>query len=507
MADLDALVIQLKLETAQLQKGLSEAQGKIAQFGKTAESSANGVKKMHGSSNELLGSLKKMVAVAAVGDFLLEASKAASEDSASFAVLKTQMQNTTGATAKQTQALDEQLDSMGEMSGTKMPEMRTSFESLLRATGSSTKALQLQKMALDLAAGAHVPLATAAKALGKAVNGNQTALTRLDPALKTSKNVLGDLQKQFHGAAQAAGNANPYAKLSVIMEHIKVTLGKALLPLISTFANLLVKLQPIITMVATIIGKVVTAFMPLINELMSALMPVLNVLMRAFMQLVKAVLPPLIKIFNMVVIPIVKLFAKVLSGETIPMIMKLVMAIMPLVNILADILAPILNIIIGFMDKLFTAMKPVYEFVVNGLVKGFKFLTDILGPLWTGVIKPLVDGLLSLLGINTTAQVDVKVNKPKPEDVKKAVQTSLDASMMNISGSAKAAKATGASAGASASSKKTGSGHTINTTINAKTDATPTMIAQQVVNAIKFNLPIVGASNGYGSMGSQVVTG
>lgn len=508
MANLEDLVIQLKLETKQLQTGLAAAEGKIKKFGSSAEHAGGGMKKMHKESNELVSGFKKMLGAAAIVEFLLDASKAAAEDSTSFAVLQTQMKNTTGATAKQTKAIDDQLESLGEMSGTKMPELRTSYASLLRATGSSTKAMQLQKQAMDLAAGAHIPLATAAKALGKAVNGNATALIRLDPALKGSKNVLGDLQKQFKGSAKAAGDANPYAKLGVIMEKIKVTLGKALLPLLNLFANLLKKLTPFITMLSNVISKVVTAFMPFIDQLMNALMPVLDVLIKAIMQIVNAVMPPLAQIMQAVVIPAVNLLAKVLSGETIPMIMKLIMAIMPLVNILADELSFWLNLIITIMDKLFTAMKPVYDFVVNSLVKGFKFLTDILGPLWTNVIKPLVDGLMGLLGIKGSASVEVKtkLKKPDPADLK-AIK---DAATQTLGGSMLTAGAGGKTAASKTpkTAKDKKNGHTINTTVNAKTDASAHLIAAQVVNAIKFNLPVVGdMGGGFGGMGSQVSHG
>jgi hypothetical protein len=553
MADLESLVIKLQLNSAQLQTGLNQAQGKIKNFGKSAEGASEGLKKVkHGSEGAAEG-LKKMLVAGAVVGFLYEASKAAAEDATSLAILKNQLHNATGATEKQTEAIDGQLEAMSNMSATKMPALRTAFSSLVRATGDSTKALKLQRLALDVAAGAHVPVSMASKALGKAINGNVALLVRLDPKLKGSKNILGDTAKAFKGAAEAAGDADPYKKIGVIMENIKVTLGKGLLPIIKVFADLLLRLMPIVKLLGTLITQVVARFMPFIQQLVGKLMPVLTKVANVIMHIVQKVMPILVKIISKVVMPIISALVKILDGGLIDIIMQLVDAIMPLVNTLADMLAPIIGIVIDlFMmlwqelkplidillfvikvvlllvnfalkplkaiflfvhkviedkimpifNKLMKALKPVADFIRGALVKGFKVLSDTLGWLWSNVIQPIIDGLMSLLGMGAETTVAVKVKKPSKADVKKALDASFDNSMMNA-GVNTGGAASGATKGGKTTKTKSSTGHTINTTVNAQTNATPHQIAAQIVNAIKFNLPVAGAMGG-GSMGSQV---
>ena len=128
MADLDALVIQLQLETSNVQKGLADVQGKIKQFGETAGKTAEPLKKAEkgagGLGEKLGGMLKKAVAVGV----LYELAHAAAADAESFAVFSNQLHNATGASAKQVQATDDQLASMGELAGVAQGTMRTSFQ-------------------------------------------------------------------------------------------------------------------------------------------------------------------------------------------------------------------------------------------------------------------------------------------------------------------------------------------------------------------------------------------
>lgn len=502
MADLEKLVIELQLKTQNLESGLAQAQSKIKNFGREAELSGGGVNKLKGNVNGLVGSFAKFAGLAAIGAFLVSSSKAAAEDAESFASMAGAIKNVTGESDKNIAGIDKQIQALSEMSGVVDDDIRPAFASLVRSTGSTTKAMQLQKLALDLAAGAHVPVAVAAKALGRAVNGNTGALVKLDPALKNSKNMLGDLQKQMHGAAQTAADANPYGRMKVALDNVKESMGKALLPIIKVFSQLLIKLSPIISLIAGVIGKVVTAFMPFISQLMDALMPVLGVIIDAFMQLVTAVMPPLTEIMNLVVIPAVKLLAKILSGQTIPMIMGLIQAIMPLVSILADELGVWLNIIIQVMDKLFDAMQPVVKFISGFMMDAFKKLSDFLGPLWNNILKPMLEGMAKLLGIkiDTKATATVKVSADA-KDLNKQIAGSLDKSLLNVTSGGKAAKAT-------TGSKAKSGGHTINTTINANTNASPKQIANNVVNAIKFNIPLAGTNTGgFSGMASQVATG
>lgn len=556
MANLEDLVIQLKLETGNLQRGLDSAQTKIKGFGKSAESAGGGMKKMQSGMGGLMGGLGKLAGFAAITGLLVSSSKAATQDAESFATMSNSIRNVTGASKSQIAALDKQIGGLEDMAGVADDEIRPAFAGLVRATGDTTKAMALQKMALDLAAGAHVPVATAAKALGKAVNGNTKALFMLDPKLKTSKDMLGDLQKHFKGAAKTAADVDPYKRLSVTMDKIKESIGRALMPILSAFAKILQKLAPFIEKLADMIGKVVIKLMPFINQLMAKLMPVLGKVMKLIMHIVEKIMPSLVKVISKLVMPIINALVKILDGGLIDIIMQLVDSLMPLVNTLIDMLVPIIGIVIdqfmmmwemlkplidilmfvvkvvllliGFalkplqaifkvvhkvieekimpiFHKLMKALKPVADFIKGVLVKAFKFLSDTLGWLWSNIIQPIIDGLMSLLGMGAETSVKVKVKKPTKAEMDKIAKDAADAaggSMMTV-GSGAGGGGAGGGAGKAKATKKEKAGHTINTTVNAKTDASAQLIASQVVNAIKFNLPVAGAMGG-GSMGSQV---
>lgn len=525
MADLEALVIELQLKTQNLETGLNQAQSKIKNFGKAAHESAGGLGKLKEGMGELVGSFAKGFAILEMVNFLREAGKVAADDAQSFALLSNQLKNTTGATAKQTKAFDDQLESMGEMAGVKLPALRQSFSTLVRATGSSTKAMQLQKLALDLAAGAHVPVTAAAKALGRAVDGNTGALLRLDPKLKGSTNMLGDVQKHFKGAAEAAANANPYSRLGVVMEKIKVTLGTALLPVISMFGKLLIQLMPTIVLLGKLIASLVTAVTPFINALLKALMPVLKIIVKVVLDLMTIALKPfegimkdlmptitiLAKTIGDLLIalePVLRVIVKLLPimfGLSFIMLKLATVVLPPLINIFDKVLVPVIAIVSKAIEILFDAfgklgnyLGNIFKPVVDAVGKAFQALGDFIKPIWDNVLKPLLESMERVLGIKVDATANVKV-KTNGKDLQKQVSDSLDASLMNVS----SAKATKTAKTSKATSKH---GHTINTTINTHTDATAKQIANNVVNAIKFNIPIAGNYGG-SSMGSQVATG
>jgi phage-related protein len=260
------------------------------------------------------------------------------------------------------------------------------------------------------------------------------------------------------------------------------------------FANLLNKLMPVITLLSGFIGQLIKAFAPFITLLINGLMPVLNIVMKMVLELSKQVLPNLVKIMNDVVIPLVQLLADTFA-DVIPIVMAVIEAVMPFITLLINLLAPILHIIINLFDKLMKVLKPVANFIKTVVVKAFQILADMLGPLWDGILKPLIEGIEKLLGIKVDATTKVKV-KGDAKDLQKSVKDALDASLLHVS-SAPKIKAT-----------KTGThnGHNIHTTINTHTNASAKLIANNVVNAIKFNIPIAGDFGG-SSMGSQVATG
>lgn len=81
-------------------------------------------------------------------------------------------------------------------------EFAAALQGLVVQTGDVQKSMRLMGLAADLAAAKQISLESATELLGRAMAGNTTALTRMFPALKSSTDVFGDLQKIVQGMAQ-----------------------------------------------------------------------------------------------------------------------------------------------------------------------------------------------------------------------------------------------------------------------------------------------------------------
>ena len=378
---LPPVIVEIQLKQDQFAKALSEVQGKLHGAGQAAHETHAPFSKLGEGFKELAGMATKLFAVVEVFNFLKESTKVAAQNAESFKVMELQLTRVTGASKKQVEATDQQLESLSEVSGVLTTNIRPGFEKLVLATHNTTKALQLQKLAMDVSAATGKPLTAVSMALSKSYMGNDTMLNRLVPSAKNAADKFGYLQKTFKGSAEAAGDANPYGRLQVMMEKIKVSLGTALVPLIGTFSKILLKLMPVVNMLANIFSKVMDAVAPLIDALISALLPIVLSLVQAFLPLIDKILP---------------------------IVMKLFKAILPVINIFAEYLAKYLIPIIGFLvEKLADLMA----WNMDSIVRGFDFLVKLLTPFWNTVLKPMLDGLISLLGIKLSSTVDIKVDK------------------------------------------------------------------------------------------------
>jgi len=367
---IESLKIAIELETAQLKTQLNQVTTQVESMGKNVAGQSGNVKKLGGAFEGVAGSIKKLLGAAAVIAFLNDSAKAAVEDQQSQALLARQMEVTTGANAKQKAAVEAQIGALEEMSGVADDKIRPSFATLLRATHDSTEAMKLQKLAMDISAGTGRDLESVSLALAKAQGGNTMALNKMVPGLKNSKDLMGDLQKQFKGAAKTAADANPYARLGVAFDRLKETLGKALLPILTSLTKILLPLMPIVNMLAKVISVLVKAIMPVVVAIVKALMPAFNAIVKVVLVLVQAILPPLLKILNKVLLPIIKMLSEIIIKYLVPYFMKLIEVLTPLVNLIGDY-----------------------------IVGAFQNLMKVVGPIWENLLKPIIDSLMALMGI------------------------------------------------------------------------------------------------------------
>jgi hypothetical protein len=129
-------------------------------------------------------------------------------------------------------------------------ELRPSFERLVRATGDSDKALKLQSLAIDVAAGSGKSLEAVTNAISKAQEGNSASLAKLGIGLSAAdlktmslEEITAKLADTFGG--QASEKADTFAgkmdRLKVAFNEGKETVGAfvldAITPMVSGFVN------------------------------------------------------------------------------------------------------------------------------------------------------------------------------------------------------------------------------------------------------------------------------
>lgn len=193
----------------------------------------NGIKKMSGNINKAMGAMGIGLGVAG----LTNLAKAASEDNISMVKLETAIKNATGATDEAITSNEAYIQSLSNQLALTDDELRPAMQALVLATGDLSQAQALLPVAADLAASANVDLVVASKALARAQGGNMTQLYKLMPALKGVNDPMAELQRLTKGAAEAAADASPFQKLSIIFENLQETLGQYLLPYLTTFAE------------------------------------------------------------------------------------------------------------------------------------------------------------------------------------------------------------------------------------------------------------------------------
>lgn len=203
--------------------GIKRAEKQFNQLGKTIRSS--------------LGAVGVGFGVAAITRQLLDASKAAVEDTKSQALLANQLKNTVGATDAAIAGTEDFIRALQLQTSIADDTLRPALSRLVLATGSVDQAQKLLALSTDIAAGTGKDLGAVSVAVGKAAAGQTTALFRLIPSLKGSSDWAAEAATQFDGMAVAAANQDPYQRLNVIFGEIQEQIGMALLPELNNLAD------------------------------------------------------------------------------------------------------------------------------------------------------------------------------------------------------------------------------------------------------------------------------
>lgn len=218
----------------------------IAQYKGKAEvtKAKNDLASIGGEAKKLAGYFGASLGTAAVIAFGKSAVTAFAADDKSAKILGNTLANLNQQFADP--RIEQFITQLSELNGIAKTDLRTAFDTLVRASGSATKAQDLLNLSLDVSSGTGKNLSLVSGAIAKAYGGNVVALGRLGAGL--SKNDLKtksfiQLQKELNGlfAGDATTAADSYggkiARLGTIWEQFKITIGTGVVDALSSVGS------------------------------------------------------------------------------------------------------------------------------------------------------------------------------------------------------------------------------------------------------------------------------
>jgi len=229
LADVD----DLKKKLGEADNAVETNSSKIGEFGKKAAAAF---------------AVATAAAVAYGTKLAIDGVKAAIEDEAAQLRLASALRTATGATEGQIKATEDFILQTSLATGVADDSLRPALQRLAVSTKDTGEAQRLLSLALDISKGKGIELETVANALGRAQDGNTTALGRLGLGLSKAElstlsftEVQQKLSDLYGGAA--AANAETFQgkidRLKVGFDEAKESLGVALLPQVEKFITFL----------------------------------------------------------------------------------------------------------------------------------------------------------------------------------------------------------------------------------------------------------------------------
>jgi hypothetical protein len=229
LADVD----DLKKKLGEADKAVENNSSKISEFGKKAAAAF---------------AVAAAAAVAYGTKLAVDGVKAAIEDEQAQLRLANALREATGATDAQIKATEDMILQTSLATGVADDQLRPAFQRLAVSTKDTVEAQNLLNLALDISKGRGLELEQVANALGRAQDGNTTALGRLGLGLSKAElstlsftEVQAKLSDLYGGAA--AANAETFQgkidRLKVGFDEAKESLGVALLPQVERFIGFL----------------------------------------------------------------------------------------------------------------------------------------------------------------------------------------------------------------------------------------------------------------------------
>ena len=198
--------------------------------------------------------LPALGAVSALAGGLGMAAKAAAEDEKSANLLAQQLKRTLGANDEVTASMAAFVDKTQLATNVTDQELRPALASLVRFTGNAKKAQDLLTLSVDASVATGRDLTSISTALGKAYDGNFTALKKL--GIPLDENIIKTkdfdaaqkaLMQQFGGAA--AANMNTFEgrlkNIKIRFDEFVETIGYKVLPIIDSLLKSITKIVDI----------------------------------------------------------------------------------------------------------------------------------------------------------------------------------------------------------------------------------------------------------------------
>lgn len=177
---------------------------------------------------------------------IIDSVRKAAEEEEDIRRLQTAIEKAGGAFADSTPKIVAWVDEIKRSSTFTDDELRPALANLTNATGDVAEAQGLLTTSMDLSVASGKPLETVSDAVGKAANGQTTALKKLFPELNTQENknktgaqllqILGD---KYKGADTAATNTTKggLKLFSESIDDLQEDLGTLLLPYLQDFTD------------------------------------------------------------------------------------------------------------------------------------------------------------------------------------------------------------------------------------------------------------------------------
>ena len=226
------LTIKVLTDATKAAQGMSQAASGVDKWKGRLQSAARGA----------------TLVLAGLGAAAFAFGKAAADDAQGAALLANSLQNATGATKAQVDAVEDWITKTEMATGVTDDKLRPAMATLARATGSVTKSQEALTVALDVSAATGKDVESVSAAIAKGYAGNTSALGRLVPGIDKAVLASGDMNKIMAELARTTGGAaaasadtaaGKMARMQVTIDEAKESIGAGLLPVMATFATIL----------------------------------------------------------------------------------------------------------------------------------------------------------------------------------------------------------------------------------------------------------------------------